>query len=655
MAPTARTRRSQRAAPALFVADGHNLQNGHSPNGEPAEASHRHSPDGNHVDARDSDAQRPWTPEPEPYDEDVYTAWGRKHFGEDWYQQRSKMLEERDIYAREDPVYKARQEALRDMEEERQAGKLAPRAMAWDELQAWSRAHYGPVWCLHRDIYQRLDEEGNKAHRERKLLGADQRNLPETEEGDHWGRSYRHEMAMIDIQIERDAELLAEGRTWREILSFPPLEPAEGDGPVYRSPSPSSDGSGFRTYPPTPTKFHEQAKEGPRSEEDSRRDEDWQWEWHGSANQWDWRWDHEQWLAVHHSDRWVEGDDPPRVRYEDSIKYLARAIRSHREDTEGYLRRESELTSLSRIRFVPPRYYSESAEYLRRKRHFDRKWEGWSQEQIDAEDQADPKPVQRLVQELEEQRKRPPKDTDEMNLKFFQWNYQWFSREEQEQLGRMHGFPGRNLFPAPKEGNFYRNFEELSEPTRPRPETEKEMDRLLFLWKLFLSDKELAELARMYGFDTDKRPNGLLVSRALPPPPPKTASARRGRRATKNTPQNPSTRAARPRRSAPASKVTPPDQGPGRASRRRTAQPETGTAAPSATKTRAAPAPAPRKTARSRNTKLVQKPDSLNRRLSPDRVAKKPPRPRATASVQHPVVSRSGRLSKAPERLGFTS
>lgn len=46
------------------------------------------------------------------------------------------MLEERDIYAREDPVYKTRQEALRDMEEERQAGKLPPRTMTWDELKA---------------------------------------------------------------------------------------------------------------------------------------------------------------------------------------------------------------------------------------------------------------------------------------------------------------------------------------------------------------------------------------------------------------------------------------------------------------------------------------------------------------------------------------
>lgn len=327
MAPTTRTRRSQRAAatataaatapaaPALPVADCNNLGSGdglRSPNGEATEAGHGHSPDGSHVNARDPDAQRPWTPEPEPYDDDTYTAWGRKHFGEDWYQQRSIMLEERDIYALEDPVYKARQEALRDMEEERQAGKLPPRAMTWDGLQAWSRAHYGPVWCQYHDTHLRLEAESRKVYRESKLPGADQSKLDEA--GDLSGRSYRHEMARDNVRIERDAELLAKGKTWREILSFPPLEPplepAEEDGPVYRSPSPSSDGSGFRTFPPTATKFHEQARRGPQPEDYSQQNGDWQWAWHGSANQWDWKWESEQWHGLEGG--WMEGVDSPQ-------------------------------------------------------------------------------------------------------------------------------------------------------------------------------------------------------------------------------------------------------------------------------------------------------------------------------------------------------
>ncbi|CAJ2508216.1 Uu.00g094020.m01.CDS01 [Anthostomella pinea] len=58
----------------------------------------------------------PGPPESEPpYDADAYAAWGRERFGEEWYQSRNTMLEERDIY-RYDPVYKERQKALRVME-----------------------------------------------------------------------------------------------------------------------------------------------------------------------------------------------------------------------------------------------------------------------------------------------------------------------------------------------------------------------------------------------------------------------------------------------------------------------------------------------------------------------------------------------------------
>lgn len=47
-------------------------------------------------DTYDSDGRMPWTPEPEPYDPETYAAWGRKHFGEEWYQLRKAMLEERE-------------------------------------------------------------------------------------------------------------------------------------------------------------------------------------------------------------------------------------------------------------------------------------------------------------------------------------------------------------------------------------------------------------------------------------------------------------------------------------------------------------------------------------------------------------------------------
>ena len=56
----------------------------------------------------DRDGRMPWTPEPEPYDPDTYATWGRKHFGDDWYEQRKTMLEGKNIYDL-DPVYRLRQ------------------------------------------------------------------------------------------------------------------------------------------------------------------------------------------------------------------------------------------------------------------------------------------------------------------------------------------------------------------------------------------------------------------------------------------------------------------------------------------------------------------------------------------------------------------
>lgn len=51
-------------------------------------------------DTYDPDGQMPCTPEPEPYSPQAYAAWGRKHFGQEWYSLRKTMLEERNIYCR---------------------------------------------------------------------------------------------------------------------------------------------------------------------------------------------------------------------------------------------------------------------------------------------------------------------------------------------------------------------------------------------------------------------------------------------------------------------------------------------------------------------------------------------------------------------------
>ncbi|KAI1110049.1 hypothetical protein F5Y14DRAFT_455440 [Nemania sp. NC0429] len=68
-------------------------------------------------DTYDPDSRMSWTPEPEPYDSETYAAWGRKHFGEEWYTLRKTMLEERELYVeKNDPVYSERQRELGIME-----------------------------------------------------------------------------------------------------------------------------------------------------------------------------------------------------------------------------------------------------------------------------------------------------------------------------------------------------------------------------------------------------------------------------------------------------------------------------------------------------------------------------------------------------------
>ena len=73
----------------------------------------------------DPEKRMPWTPEPEPYDPETYAAWGRKHFGEEWYELRKTMLEERNIYY--DPVYQECQRALRIMEHKVEGRPFKPR------------------------------------------------------------------------------------------------------------------------------------------------------------------------------------------------------------------------------------------------------------------------------------------------------------------------------------------------------------------------------------------------------------------------------------------------------------------------------------------------------------------------------------------------
>ncbi|KAI0448357.1 hypothetical protein F5B21DRAFT_522199 [Xylaria acuta] len=95
-------------------------------------------------DTYDPDAPPPGTPEPESHTPERYAAWGRKHFGQEWYEKRERMLQERNIYMDRDLVYEQRQRALRVLEHTLEGRPSMPAITAgarvdenWKRL--WSR------------------------------------------------------------------------------------------------------------------------------------------------------------------------------------------------------------------------------------------------------------------------------------------------------------------------------------------------------------------------------------------------------------------------------------------------------------------------------------------------------------------------------------
>ena len=69
-----------------------------------------------------------WTLAPDPRDTERYFAWGRRHFGAEWYRRRRCMLKERNIYVHIDHDYKRKQDELRKIENAVE-GRLFPDGM----------------------------------------------------------------------------------------------------------------------------------------------------------------------------------------------------------------------------------------------------------------------------------------------------------------------------------------------------------------------------------------------------------------------------------------------------------------------------------------------------------------------------------------------
>ncbi|KAH7176597.1 hypothetical protein EDB81DRAFT_850458 [Dactylonectria macrodidyma] len=325
----------------------------------------------------DSQNQRLWTPEPDSDGDGSYKAWGRKHYGDDWYEQRETMLEERNFWKlgldkHGDRIYMDRQKALREMEHKREDGNLPmTKGWTWEEVRSWARMHYGEVWLAEREALMQANYEMGDV-------------VSPGELGKRIRKANKRCQRLRDVQRARDEEMLAAGKTWHEILSKPvkplasvrpsvetqptvEIRPTDGYeeemSPPY-SPSTCSElsmGSGFSTYPPTPTSALVRARDGPLSNLEHN----------------DLYWERAAWVAMDH--------DRSETQYEEMKIEMLDHKRSWREDNECELKREQEWLAIVALKWDhPSRYYEQKDLLCQRARAKDLRQKGHTQEQIDA-------------------------------------------------------------------------------------------------------------------------------------------------------------------------------------------------------------------------------------------------------------------------------
>lgn len=416
--------------------------------------------------AGDSQKHRLWTPEPESCDAEEYTSWGKKHYGEDWYEQRTKMLEERNFLeiVTYDFVYANRQKALRKMEREREKGKVLMKGKTWQELCDWARMHYGEVWYKQR---QALDRDRQRA---REIQDEDERKK-------HSLKADKRCVIIREMELQRDEGMLAEGKTWQEMMAWPVgpsdvLPSVEAGGDAVSSPSSSchSDRSGYSTYPPAPTDFRRQAMDGPQLTDEQRR--------MGKAN-----WGGAEWMTVRYrlSEAW----------YEETRMEMTVAIRSSRENEECERRNREEWAAISSPFGYMPENYFKREERKRRMRHLDLRLKGWTQEQIDDMDQkAKAEACKKLEQSLNEEIIEPNifnrrQTKEQIDARVRNWDARGTSLEERLDFARFFGWDD-SIF--------------------NRPPTQEEIDATYRAWDFWKvsSERQIELNSKWFGFHNVK-------------------------------------------------------------------------------------------------------------------------------------------------------
>ena len=157
----------------------------------------------------------------------------------------------------EEHIYLNRQKALREMEDERDEGKLVlNKGKTWEELVDWAECTMARHGISSVRPWAKDEKEAREAvepnDRRRKGL-----------------KVHRRLNLMREMQVSRDEEILSRGETWQEITAWPPrfsspIQSFEADVNAISSPSSSehSDNSMISTFPPTPSDIRREVMVG---------------------------------------------------------------------------------------------------------------------------------------------------------------------------------------------------------------------------------------------------------------------------------------------------------------------------------------------------------------------------------------------------------
>ncbi|KAK3333956.1 hypothetical protein B0T19DRAFT_419645 [Cercophora scortea] len=226
-------------------------------------------------------------------------------------------------------------------------------------------------------------------------------------------------------------------------------------------------------------------------------------------------------------------------------------IRAEREDEKGDRQREKELEEIEKVRYIPNTGMI-SEEYERRMKHFNHRAEGWTQEQVDAEDRAIAAKRAAFAEERLLKILRTNKPMTERLA--YSFECAGLSRERQAELAQKAGYTleleSETEEIEAEERKFMESIRLRREQGLPRTG-----DFNPFYIALGVSQERQAELAQMFdrglelarpGAQTSKR---LPQQRASPRQQLKDTSRKtRGGRVSKDTVQ---TRGGRSRKSAP--------------------------------------------------------------------------------------------------------